>query len=547
MEWDYIVIGAGSAGCALVHELAKGGTASVLLLESGGSDRSPLIKLPAAVLAACERFDWGYRSNPDPTRNGATEGWVRGRVIGGCSSVNGMLYVRGANEDYDRWNRLCGNTGGWSAEDIIPLYREIERSDQPGEERGREGRLFVTTTRHPHQVTQRFIQAAQHAGLSPNSDFNGRSQDGVGYMQRTQRHGLRWSAADAFLRPVMGRRNLTILTHATVERIEMKEGRASGVVYVKGGRRTTATARDVVVCAGALNTPKILMLSGIGPPEELNRWGIDSIVPSPQVGRNLREHPFVRIVYRSKLSTYNLTGGAPQKLGIAAKFLVHQEGPIASGYEAAAFLRTLGAEPSPDVMLYFGAMAYFGKVGGNPKLADFPAFMIGVALMRPLSSGRVRLASPNAEDPPSIDIDLFSDRSDLHGLVRGVQAARSIAAKAPLAEIIEEEVMPGDQHESTAQLEDYIQAKAEVSSHPLGTCRMGVGRDAVVDPTLLVRGTENLWIADASIMPDHLSANLNAVCMMIGLKLGKHLNARAVAGTPSPMTGAAAMANRTSY
>lgn len=528
MIWDYIILGAGSSGCALAHELAKSGAKRVLVLEAGGRDRSPFIKIPAGVLRACAEFDWGYRSSPDPSRGGMTESWVRGRVLGGSSSINGMLYVRGANEDYDRWNTYCGNVGGWSSEEVVALYRELENSDQPGAERGRGGRLHTVTTRHPHPVTRRFVEAAQAAGLEFNPDYNNVRQDGVGYMQRTQRNGLRWSAADAFLKPLLKQNNLELRLNALVERMEVQNGRATGVWFTVDGERHKAQARDIILCAGAINSPKLLMLSGVGPAEELRRHGIAVEIELPSVGRNLKEHPFVRMLYRSKVTTNNLTGGPLQKLEIAAKFAWRREGPIAAGYESAAFLRTRPDELLPDVMLYFAPIGYLGKVGRKAgSLARFPAFMTGVAKMRPDSSGRITLASPSPTDPPRIECELLSEPSDVETLIRGVQEARRIAAQASLAEITAEEISPGRAVDTPGALEDFIRANAEVSSHPIGTCRMGVGPDAVVDPTLLVRGTENLWVADASIMPDHLSANLNAVCIMIGLKLGKHLNARA--------------------
>lgn len=530
MIWDYIILGAGSAGSALAHELARSGSKSVLVLEAGGSDRSAFIKVPAGVLQACARYDWGYKSSPDPTRRGVTESWVRGKVLGGCSSINGMLYVRGANEDYDRWNSYCGNVGGWSSDEIVALYREIEGSDQPGNGRGRDGPLHIATTKRPHAVTERFMQAAQSVGVPFNPDYNDARQDGASYLQRTQRNGLRWSAADAFLKPLSRHRNLKIDLHATVERLEFQNGKVTGVRYNRFGERRKAEGRDVILCAGAINSPQLLMLSGIGPAEELRRHGINVHLDLPGVGQNLKEHPFVRLLYRSRVPTNNLTGGLAQKLAIAAEFAIHREGPIAAGYEAAAFLRTATSELLPDVMLYFAPIGYLGKVGRDAgRLASFPSFMIGVAKMRPESSGRITLRSGDFREAPRIECQLFSAQADIETLVRGVDAARHIVRQRPLAEIVETEVSPGEEARSPSDIADFIRSQAEISAHPIGTCRMGIGPESVVDPTLLVRGTDNLWIADASIMPDHLSANLNAVCIMIGHKLGKYLNNRGAA------------------
>lgn len=525
MSWDYIIIGAGSAGCALAHELAIGRPDStVLVLEAGGKGSSPFIRLQAGVFHAIARHDWGYHSQPDPSRNGMTERWIRGRVLGGTSSINSALLVRGAAHDFDRWAEQSSSPQ-WSARQVLALFRELESSDQAGPLRGHSGPLHVRTVKRAHALTEAFTRATYAAGYPFNPDYNGETQEGVAYAQLNQHRGLRCSAADAFLRPLLGKSQIELLLNAWVEKIEFGNGRAEAVSFIHRGHRRREAARRIVLCAGSINSPKLLMLSGIGDAEELRRHRIDSVLNLPGVGNNLKEHPLVLLKYRSRIPTYNLTGGLRQKLSFASQFLTTLEGPIVNIFESVAFLRSSPSEPYPDTQLHFVPMAWSFTAAGKITLAACPSITVFVNKSHPVSRGRIRLVSSDPKAPPFIECRLFEEEADLDTLVRGAMTVRRILQEEPIASLLEEELEPGPQVASVAAMKDYIRQHGLIANHSVGTCAMGTGADAVVGPDLRVRGMENLWVADASIMPDHISGNTNATCMMIGKKLGKQLTA----------------------
>jgi len=500
---------------------------TVLLLEAGGSDHSPFIKLPAAVWRLRPQHDWGYRAQPDPSRNGVVDDWHRGRVLGGTSSINGMIYVRGSAPDFDRWASLCGGVGGWSANEVLQVFRELEHSDQVGPMRGRHGLLHVRTVKRPHPVTEAFVESAHVSGHLFNADYNGATQEGTGYLQYTQFRGLRWSAADAFVKPIRRRRNFGLRLGALVERVELSNGRATAVIFRHKGTICREAGREITLCAGAINTPKLLMLSGIGDPAELDQHKISVITELPAVGRNLKEHPCIGMSFRTKVPTYNLTQGFIQRLGIVAKYLLHREGPIANAYEATVFLRLTRPVGAPELQVYFAPIGWARKDGVS-RLTSFPAVKLFIARSHTESSGRIKLASADPAEPPTIESHVLEKDADLEMLVRGIQAVRAMMGARPVAELLEAEIEPGRSVATAHALRDYIRRDSSLCCHALGTCRMGLGTDSVVGPDLRVHGTENLWIADASIMPDAISANLNAVCMMIGAKLGKQFVERSL-------------------
>jgi len=528
VSFDYIIVGAGSAGCALASRLSESGDKRILVLEAGPGDGSIAIRIPlAAGLMNIDRFDWGYHSQPDPSRNQKSERWIRGRVVGGTSSINGMNYVRGAASDYDRW-AAQGNSG-WDSASVLPLFRDIERCDRdsvpPSEIRGWNGALHVRMTKHPHPVTRAFIAAAQAAGHRFTQDYNSAVQEGIGYAQLTQRGRRRWSSADAFLTPALSRKNLRVITGAHVHKLLLQGTRAVGVTYERRGTCFEARSeRGVLLCGGAINTPQLLMLSGIGEGSELRKHGIRVVVDRPAVGRNLMEHPLIRMTYRVKVPTYN---GIRHKTLALLKYLAQGQGPIAAPFEAIAFLKTTPAQKSPDVQLHFSPTGF--DVGSGPEkgavqMMPDPSFTVLVNKNHSVSRGRLSLAAADPTVSPVIESRLLDSHEDVETLARSVVMVRRIVASAPLSELVTEEVKPGEACSELSAIEDYVRCNTEIAYHASGTCRMGVDADAVVTPDMKVRGVENLWIADASILPDIISGNTNAVSIMIGDKLGRALS-----------------------
>jgi len=529
--WDDIVVGAGSAGCVVAARLSENTSRRVLVLEAGPRDVWLMKPFGLSYYLDFSRFEWGYWSQSDSTRNMRTDHWRRGRVVGGSGSINGMNYVRGARADYDRWAAM-GNVG-WSADDVMPLFREMERCE-PGYHsppdysiRGDSGPLPIREVRHCHPLTEAFLEAAQAAGIPRTHDFNGAQQEGVGYGQFNQRRGMRVSSADAWLKPALQRENLKLIADALVHKLLVKEGRVTGVTYERDGVVHEARAGRVILCGGAINTPQLLMLSGIGDAEELQALGIDVVLHQPGVGRNLMEHPLIRPSWRVKQPSYSPTSNWLRMAGFGAKFLLTGQGPLATITEAMGFLRTSPDEPVPDVHMLFSVAGAVNddelKFYKSLKVLPYPSFSMVLDKSYPLSRGTVRLASADPKAAPLIDPNLLADSGDVETLVKAIGILRRIVSKSPLADMVMEEVEPGPHVTSEAALVEYVKARAGLAYHASGTCRMGVDEKAVVTPDLKVRGLENLWIADASVMPDLISGNINAACMMIGEKLGRQL------------------------
>ncbi len=513
---DYIVVGAGSAGAVVAARLAEAG-AQVTLIEAGAKADQIAVRVPGLYASLMDtELDWGFRTVPQPELNNRRIFLTRGRGLGGTSLMNAMVYMRGNRGDYDHWRDL-GNAG-WGYDDVLPLFTRVEGNRRHGGPyHGTDGPLIVSDQPNRNPMTAMFLEACALNQMRWNDDVNGQTQEGYGYFQMTADEKGRCHTDRAFLDPVKGRTNLTIVTNALVTRVIVEKGRARGVEYVSGSQGHRAFAGEVILCGGALNSPHLLMLSGVGPAAHMAEYGIATQVDLPGVGQNLHDH--LNVGYRCQIEA-PLTGYGQSAAEVEAAtqaFLADGSGIFASNLcEAGAFLRCDPTDPYPDVQVHFEPD--FGPDRNDGSVADRHGFCMWINVSRPKSRGEIRLRSADPYDKPAVDPRYLTDRRDLDLTIDAVLACRQIGTSAPFQKIGVREIWPGEAVRTRGDVDAFVRQMATTIWHPCGSCKMGVDEMAVVDPTLRVRGVEGLRVADASIMPSVVSGNTNATCIMIGQK-----------------------------
>ncbi len=531
MKADFVIVGAGSAGCAMAYRLSEAG-ASVIVIEYGGSDAGPFIQMPAALSYPMNMgmYDWGYQSEPEPHLDGRRLACPRGKVIGGSSSINGMVYVRGHAGDYNHW--ADSGATGWAYGDVLPYFKRMESWHSGGhggdaDWRGRNGPLHVTRGPRRNPLFAAFVEAGRQAGYQTTDDYNGEKQEGFGPMEQTVWRGRRWSAANAYLRPALRRENCR-LVRGLARKIVIRDGRAIGVEIEQGDKVVTIHAtREVVLAASSLNSPKLLMLSGIGAGAHLAEHGIEVVADRPGVGANLQDHleVYMQMASRQPITLYrhwNLFS----KAWIGAQWLFTKTGLGASNqFESAAFIRSAAGVDYPDIQYHFLPIAvrYDGQAA-----ADGHGFQAHVGPMRSVSRGAVRLRSDDPKAAPEIRFNYMSDPQDWHEFRTCLRLTREIFAQEAFAPYVKHEIQPGAALQSDDELDSFIREHAESAYHPCGTCRMGAVDDplAVVDPQARVIGVDGLRVADSSIFPRITNGNLNAPSIMVGEKVSDLLLGR---------------------
>ncbi len=527
--FDYIIVGAGSAGCVMAHRLSEDGRNSVLVLEYGGSDRGPFIQMPSALSYPMNMslYNWGFESEPEPHLGGRRLATPRGKVVGGSSSINGMVYVRGHARDFDAWEDMGAK--GWGFRHVQPYFKRLETS-HGGEDgwRGSNGPMHVKRGKRHNPLYQAFVEAGRQAGYPVTDDYNGRQQEGFGAMEMTVHDGVRWSSANAYLKPAMKRGNVKLATHALARRVLLEGKRAAGVEYEIAGDILRAYARrEVIIAASAVNSPKLLQLSGIGAPDTLKAAGIDVVMALPGVGENLQDHleVYFQMVSKLPVTLYSKLNWFSKGL-IGAEWLFLKTGlGTTNHFESCGFIRSAAGIEYPDLQFHFlpAAMRYDGKTAFNGH-----GFQAHVGPMRSKSRGFIRIQNNDPKIPPKILFNYLSHPDDLTEWRRAVRLTRELFRQPAMQAYAGDEIQPGERVESDAQIDAFIRQHCESAYHPCGTCKMGSADDgmAVVDSHCRVIGIEALRVADSSIMPQVTNGNLNAPTLMIGEKASDHILGR---------------------